>query len=96
MLISASRLCKKLNAGRLISPEIKVEQLFRLAVLTAALYDNDFETLFTKPATKVVSGRAALFVVWIVSPEKVKKQSITIAVNNHLDNTLFTGLNIII
>ncbi|NVM63215.1 hypothetical protein FHW88_001491 [Mucilaginibacter sp. SG538B] len=96
MLTSAFRLCKKLNAAGQLSPEIKVERLFRLAVLRAALYDNDFETLFTKLTTKVVSDRATLSAVWAVSPEKVKKPGIIMAVNNHLDNTLFTGQNFII
>ncbi|GGA91497.1 hypothetical protein GCM10011500_03990 [Mucilaginibacter rubeus] len=96
MLTSAFLLCKKLNAAGQLSPEIKVERLFRLAVLRAALYDNDFETLFTKLTTKVVSDRATLSAVWAVSPEKVKKPGIIMAVNNHLDNTLFTGQNFII
>lgn len=76
--------------------EIKVERLLRLAVPRAALYDKDFEALFAKPATRVVSGGTTLFVVCIIIPEKVKKPSITMAVNNHLDNTLFTGRNFII
>jgi len=61
----------------------------------AALYEIDLDTLFPETETKVVFALLNRLAIWMVSPEKVKKPSIKTAVNKHLDNKLFTWLNLI-
>jgi hypothetical protein len=89
-------LCNKLNADKLPVEEINPERLFRLAALKAAPYENDFEILYSQPATRVVLAGVALLVACIESPEKVKTLSTITAVKNHLDSTLFTRIIFII